>query len=411
MRNYAEEHTLLPQESLRILGVVQKNAPVTKADLARLCGYRMSTLNRYLDPLLRREIVASCGVADSSGGRRPALLDIRENRLCVLGVNIATMYMEVMLVNLKVQILSKERFDLPAEMLPEQAVRLAWESARQQMKRLGIARGRVLGIGLSSIGPFDTERGVILPPIVRHLRSEWIGYPIRDRLEEVSGFPVAADIGANNAAVVEYLFGHGRGRDKLLCVRCGMSIKTAYIVSSVIVRTTNNAEDAFGHMTVDMDGPRCVCGNHGCIECYAAIPAILAHFRAERKKGRQSIVDKRLEDIRYLDVLAAADAGDALAAEIVIQASTVLGAGLANYINLLNPDVVAMDGPIIHDCALYYENAVAVATMKSRLLNGGVATVFARNSKFEDPSTVGAAVLVMEKMLFSGAGMSDAERA
>ncbi len=390
-------------ETLVLLSQIQKNGPLTKADLASRTGYQMSTLNRHLEPLLTDGWIAPCGTADSCGGRRPTLFDVCPQRVYCIGVNIATVFCEVMVTDLKMRALACERFETPPGALPEDAINWVADCIARFLDRLDIRRESVLGAGLSTIGPFDREHGKILPPLVLHLDPHWIGYPIRSGLEEACGFPVAADIGANNGALVEYLFGNGRGYKKVLCVRCGMSIKTSYIVSGSIVRTSNNAEDAFGHMSVDIDGLPCVCGNYGCIECYSAVPALVKRFCAEVKKGRTTSLAKPMDTITYLDVLGAAESGDALAREIVLQAATVLGSGLANYLNLINPDLVTFDSLIIRNSDLYYNTVVEVAHRKSRLLNRNSTTRFLRNSQPEDLSTQGAAVLALETFLFRGA--------
>lgn len=392
----------LGAETRRLLSLTQKEGPITKAGLAARCGYQMSSLNRYFDPLLTGGFVAPCGAADSHGGRRPILFDVRENRLSVLGVNISTTFMEIIVVNLKARVLSRERFDMAPETLPDQALATAWDSASRQMADLGLGRDRVIGIGLSIFGSLDRERGVTLPPIVRHVDSAWIGFPIRARLEALSGFPVYADIGTNNIAMAEYLFGNGKEYDRILCVHCAMSIKTSYIASGTMVRTSNNAEEAFSHMSVDVDGLPCVCGNYGCIECYSAVPAMVGRFRGERKKGRATQVEREVGEERYTDILAAADNGDGLAVEVVQHAAAMLGAGLANYINLLNPDLVIMGGMIVRNSALYYRTATEVAMGKSRLVNPNLGTRFIQNNRFGETSTVGAAILAMESILFQG---------
>lgn len=397
-----EENTAygaLGTESRRLFNLIQKRGPLTKSDLAQLAGYQMSSLNRYLEPLLAGGFIEPCGTADSCGGRRPTLFDVCEDRCCLIGVNIATIYLDVVVVNLKMRTLSRERFDLSPGIHPDQAVEKARASICRQLGGLAVKRGDIAGIGLSSIGPFDRRSGVIKKPIVMHWAPEWIGYPIREKLEKACGIPVAADIGVNNSALVELLFGHGRGFGSLLCVRCGMSVKTAYISSGVIVRTNNNAEDAFGHMSVDIDGLPCVCGNYGCIECYSSIPALENRFRSELKKGRVGSIDKSLDAIGYLDILAAAKNGDALAVEATTRAATMLGAGLANCINLMQPGVIILDGLIIRHSDLYYQVAVDVAKRKSGLLSGDCGSLFIRNSSFDDPSTIGAAALALETFL------------
>ena len=174
------------------------------------------------------------------------------------------------------------------------------------------------------------------------------------------------DNGANCAVLLESKKGYGKDCDNVAYFHCGIGIRTGVISNSNIIRTMNNVEDAFGHMVVDMDGEECYCGNYGCIECYSSAAGILKKYRAEVKKGRK-LLDKPLNQISFTDICQAADKDDELSKETVVNAALALGTGLANFMNLLNPDIVILSGPLIRHSTLYYETAVELALRKTYL--------------------------------------------
>jgi predicted NBD/HSP70 family sugar kinase len=218
-------------------------------------------------------------------------------------------------------------------------------------------------------------------------------------IEQELQLPAIIDNGANTAVLAEYYFGAGRGLENIAYFNCGVGIRTGVISSGTIVRTVNDAEDAFGHMVVDVDGELCSCGNYGCVECYSSIPSITKRFRSELKKGRSSLIMKPSEEINYIDICAAAEEKDELAREVIINAAAIFGAGLSNYINLLNPGLVILSGPLIKSSTLFYETSTHISSKRHYLKEGNKVT-YSRGGYFKDKAiAVGAAVELLEEVL------------
>jgi predicted NBD/HSP70 family sugar kinase len=108
-------------------------------------------------------------------------------------------------------------------------------------------------------------------------------------------------------------------------------------------------------------GERCYCGKRGCVRCYASTPAISENVRRRISAGEASLINAPPKDINYRHVLAAAEKGDAVAAEELRRAGTYFGVGLANYITLLNPECVVIDGPLVIDGSIFFDSAVKSA--------------------------------------------------
>jgi predicted NBD/HSP70 family sugar kinase len=164
------------------------------------------------------------------------------------------------------------------------------------------------------------------------------------------------------------------------------------------IRTINNCEDAFGHMIVQMDGELCTCGNYGCVESYSSITRIKNKFVSEAKKGKNTNLTKSVDDIEYIDVCNLAENNDDLAKGIIIDAATYFGTGLANYIKLLNPQIIILSGPLIKHSTLFYETSKKVALKKCRSVNTENIE-FCRGGYFENKSiALGAAYLVLDEI-------------
>jgi predicted NBD/HSP70 family sugar kinase len=386
------------KEGKQVFSLLQKRGPLTKNDLSKIIQTNFTSVNRVLQPLEDRDLLVEVGVGKSSGGRKPVLYDINPNSFYILGVDISRPYTQVIVTGLKMNILDKVRFPMDESFTPEKTAGAIGAIFAAVRRRLALDHNRFLGAGLSAVGPLDRVKGVMTNPI-NFAAPGWFGAPIRSMVAESCGLPTLIDNGANTAILAEYTFGLGRGYANIAYFNCSTGIRTGGIAAGHIIRTINDAEDAFGHMVIDVDGELCYCGNHGCIECYASIHAICQKYIAAVKQGSPSTIAKAVEEIDYPDIFQAAEAGEVLAGEIITRAATIFGAGLANYINLLNPGLVILSGPLISISDLYYR--ISTETALQRLYPGGADRVnFSKGGNFgEDAVSLGAAVMVTEYYL------------
>jgi predicted NBD/HSP70 family sugar kinase len=388
----------IDKEGKQVFSLLQKKGPLTKNDLLKITCTNFTAINRVMQPLEDWDLIAEVGVGESSGGRKPILYDVNPKAFYILGVDISRPYTQVIVADPKMHILDRVRFAMDESCTPQKtadAIGAIFVEARQ---RLAIDQGRFIGIGLSAVGPLDRAKGIMTNPI-NFTAPGWVGAPIRSFVEKACGLPVLFDNGANTAILAEYTFGLGRGYLNIAYFNCSTGIRTGGISAGLIVRAIDDAEDAFGHMVIDVDGELCYCGNYGCIECYSSIHAICHKYGAAVKQGRPSTIAKPVEEIDYLDIFQAAEDGEPLAVEIITNAATTFGVGLANYINLLNPGLVILSGPLISVSDLYYR--ISTKTASQRLYFRGADRIsFSKGGKFgEDAISLGAAVMVVEYYL------------
>ena len=363
MQDIRSLFTCLEGEAKRIFNIVRNNGPLTKNSLLSLTNMKLSTLNRVIQPLLIEGLIVQSGNEESTGGRKPSLFDIDSKRFFVIGIDISRTYTYVVLSNLKMKILSYHLFTMDVSCIPEKTVSIITDTINTMISNINITKEDIIGVGLGVVGPLDRNEGIIINPD-NFEAPGWSNVHIKTMLEERLNLPVITDNGANCAVLLESNFGYGKGLNSVAYFNCGIGIRTGVISSGNIIRTINNIEDSFGHMVIDVDGEKCHCGNYGCIECYSSAAGILRKYCSEIKKGRRSI-GMSPEDIHFTDVCIAAEQGDDLAKEVIINAGIILGTGLANYINLLNPDLMILSGPLVKISNLYYDTAVDIAINKS----------------------------------------------
>jgi predicted NBD/HSP70 family sugar kinase len=388
----------LKKEGKFVFDIILRKGPLTKGEILDITKMKLSTLNRIMQPLENERLIVESSIGESTGGRRPILYDVNPHQFYLIGVDISRTYTQMVVTNLKTNILYQKQFPMNESSTPQKIVYAISEFIDDASQKLSISKYSIIGIGIGTVGPLDRIKGKMFNPR-SFLATGWNNVHLKDMVEDITKLPVTIDNGANAAALAEYIYGVGKGLNNIVYINCGVGIRTGAISSGMIVRTLNDAEDAFGHMVIDVDGDLCCCGNYGCIECYSSIPSIVKKFSSELKKGRITDIRGVPEDINYIDICRAAESGDQLAKEVIISAGTILGVGLANYINLLNPELTILSGPLIKHSKLLFDTCKGVALNKC-YLKGENMIQFSRGGFFQEKAiAVGAAALMIEQVL------------
>lgn len=388
----------LAMESKKIFRLVMHKGALTKGSLAELSGLKLTTLNRMMQPLENAGLIVKSEIGESTGGRKPVLYDANPKKYFLVGIDISRTYTQAVLTNLKMEPLEKYRFGMNKESTPQITEKLILNWIDDVNKKLKNENGMVAGIGIGTVGPLDSGKGIMLNP--ENFEAEgWENIPLKSIFEERLGVPVIMDNGANAAVLAETFYGIGKGIRNVIYINCGIGIRTGVISSGAFVRNINDAEDAFAHMVIDVDGEECRCGNYGCIERYSSIYSITEEFIAQVKKGKSSIIQKPVEQISYADICKAAEANDLVAGQVLQNAAVIMGNGLANMIKLLNPGIVVLSGPLIKHSKLFYQVCTETALKKS-YINRERDIFFSRGGYFDENAiSIGSAALVIEHYL------------
>ncbi|MGE5688215.1 MAG: ROK family protein [Gemmatimonadota bacterium] len=204
------------------------------------------------------------------------------------------------------------------------------------------------GVGAGAPGPLDTRRGVVL--LTPNLG--WVNLPLRHLLQDALGVPARIDNDANCAVLGEWWMGAARGAKQVIGITIGTGIGGGIIVDGRLYHGASDCAGEIGHTTVEVNGRRCKCGNYGCLEAYASGPAIARRAVEAIEAGQTSklpgYVDGALEKITAQTVYQAAHDGDELAEEVVGDTAKFLGAGIANMINIFNPEIVVVFGGVTY---------------------------------------------------------------
>ncbi len=218
-------------------------------------------------------------------------------------------------------------------------------------------------IGIAAPGPLDPWQGIV---IAAPNLPGWDRVPLRDILAQRFNAPVHLGNDANLAAMAEWRFGAGRGHNDLLYLTISTGIGGGVISSGRLLLGAHGLAAELGHISVQPEGPRCNCGNYGCLEKLAAGPAIAAHAVAQIVEGRPSLITElvngRLQDVTAAIVGEAAAAGDPLSREALARAGFLIGVGIVSMLHSFNPSIVILGGGVTKTGPLLFDPIQRVVT-------------------------------------------------
>jgi glucokinase len=267
----------------------------------------------------------------------------------IIGVDVGGTKVAAGLVDRDGKILSQVRQPMVARGEPEAALKAVTAAIDSLSSEIPEANPKFQGIGLCAPGPLDPQTGVVINP--PNLPC-WRNFPLAAKIAEIYRVPVKLDNDANAAALAETRWGAARGYRYVFYATIGTGIGTGIVLDGRIYHGYTGAAGEGGHMSIDYRGPVCGCGKHGCIEAFAAGPAIGTRARARLagEQSRQSVmldfVHGKIEDVTSETVGRAFAAGDSLAREILQETAGLLTAWLSNVVDLLDPDVLVMGGGV-----------------------------------------------------------------
>jgi glucokinase len=234
-----------------------------------------------------------------------------------------------------------------AETVVDRIVQMIEDVISVTRAETGATREQFVGVGVGAPGPLDRARGLVI--VAPNLR--WTNFPLRDRIFGHVGIPTTLDNDANCATLGEWWVGAAKGGRNVVGLTIGTGIGGGLILDGKLYHGASDVAGEVGHTTIDSTGRRCGCGNYGCLEAYASGPAIAERAReALRGEDGDSVLTQLAGGdparITAQTVYEAAHKGDDVAREVVRDTARFLGAGIANLLNVFNPDTVVVAGGV-----------------------------------------------------------------
>ncbi|MCO1594843.1 ROK family protein [Micromonospora sp. RHAY321] len=313
------------------------DAPLTRQDLVRSTGLSQPAVSNVVADLIDEGLVAEAGAAESDGGRPSMLLRVAPRFAFVVGVDVGETRVRVELFDFAMTLLASVEYPLdPARTEPDVVAGHVLAGIDAVTGQAGVTPADVLGVGIGVSGV--VEQGT--QAVVHAQALGWDRVPLERIIGAGTDLPLHIDNGAKTLGQAEMWFGAGRGARHAVFALVGSGVGASVVTNGATYRGASSSAGEWGHTTLVYGGRVCRCGARGCLEAYVGAEAIIDRYR-EAREGRP--VPGEDEESQLAALVAAAETS-ATARRVLDDTAGYLGAGVANLINLFNPERVVLGG-------------------------------------------------------------------
>ncbi|MEV1007453.1 ROK family protein [Streptomyces sp. NPDC049881] len=389
------------------------HGPLSRHELGLATGLSSGTVSTVTSGLLADGLLCEAGSVDSDGGRPRTLLRVDPSCHRLIGVDVGETRVRVELFDLALTELARVEYPLGGEEAAARAphgaghdVELIVQYVRDGIATVLKAAGApaellLLGVGVGVPGVVSRDPDSGLGAVVHGQTTGWDAVPLERLLRGAAGLPDRVPIhvanGARTCGQAELWFGAGRGARDAVIALLGSGVGACIVTDGVPYGGANSGAGEWGHTTLSVGGRLCRCGARGCLEAYVGAVALL-----ERWREAGGDVPATGQEAGIAALLAAARAGDPRVVALLDETAEYLGAGIADLVNLFNPERIVLGGwmglllgpyllPAVREAAGAYalRHPAARATIELGLLG-------------PDAVTVGAATLPLAGLLDHG---------
>ena len=363
------------------------NSPVSRADITKRIGLTTMAISNIVGELIDDGYIVE-GEAEENlqVGRNPIMLDISSRAPVVVGVYIARSSLYAILTDIRLKALYIDEIPFScedADSLENKIYDILERVFAYKNKKF--KDRRVMGIGVSSIGPFDPVKGILLNP------RDFFGisnFYVKDIVEKKYGLPVYCANDMNGAALAEHLMGRGRECKSFLYVGITNGVGAGIIVNRHLYGSESISVGEIGHTCIDYHGPVCNCGNRGCLEAYASMPIIIDRLKKICIKDDIEITDfEELSHVKECN-------------EVFFDVCQKIAVALTNTVNMLDPEciVIGHEGAFLPE---KYLNEIKEQINK-RILSAGYKNIQVVHSAFSIASPLYGSAAIILSRLFMG---------
>jgi predicted NBD/HSP70 family sugar kinase len=381
----------------RALWQVFLNGPLTRQEVGTVAGLSPATISNLVAALVAEGVVAEVGQEDSNGGRPRGLLQVNPAYGYVIGVDVGETAFLAELFDFGLNPLARHTSVTDMTVLdPKDAVDRIVEGIEAVIAERGVPESAILGVGVGVPGLVENREDAVV-----HGQSiGWDAVPLEAMLRSRIGLPILVDNGANTLGQAERWFGAARDTENAMIALLGIGVGLCIVSNAEIYRGAASSAGEWGHTTVEVGGRTCRCGAQGCLEAYVGAGAIVSRYE-HLKRRRPAASPGELED-RVAMIIDAAGR-DKIAAQVLNETVTYLGAGIADLVNLFNPKRIVLGGWLGRalSVALLPEIRQAAGDQALRLPFSQAEIVKADLG--QDAVALGAATLPIAQLLNAGA--------
>lgn len=318
-KSITNQNLMKQQNRKSVLYELWQNSPISRTALAEKTGLNKATITLIANELIETGIAIPCGSIKNGVGRSRNLLSFNENYGLCGGVLFRASSMRVVIGNMNAKILWEYTLDVSPTDSPMETLTIIGNKLEEGFKACESFSKNIIGIGVGT--------GSLLTPGNERIYAihsiNWRDIPVVEYLKSRFHIPIVADTASNNAMMAEKYLGIARDVNNAIYLSVGYGIGAGLLLNNKLFHGAGGFAGDIGHMVVEPNGPVCACGKRGCWEVVASSIATGKSFR---------------------EMAELADKGDVETIAALTQLGRALGKGIANLINVLNPELVIIGG-------------------------------------------------------------------
>jgi N-acetylglucosamine repressor len=326
-----------------VFSMIYKYRSISRAQLAKITRLSPTTISSQVDVMLQKNLIVETGAGEmGTSGRKPIMININEDGYYVVSIEITEEGFHCFLYNLLCECISSEQY------LVEDFTCLSdhiINAVSEIINKCNITEEKLIGIAIAVPALIDYDKNRIITSTVVPI-DENNDFLLKTQ-ERFSSIPVLLENESGLRAYAEKTFANG---NNLVFIDVGVGIGAGIILDGNLFRGSFGLAGEIGHMTIDINGPKCKCGNRGCLEAMSGIPSMIQKILFAIMSGRDTIISEMIHnDLNKINIgviKGAADKNDELALEVIKDNARTLAYGINNVINLINPQTIVIGGEI-----------------------------------------------------------------
>lgn len=384
-----------------VLNVIRQNDVISRAEVSRITGLSIPTVMKIVDNFIQMGLIREIGKGESSGGKPPILLQFVADSYFCVGIDIGATKILGIMADCAANVLYRYECKYDLHESDECFLEDIASVIENVIENASVPQNKILGIGVAMPGLVrSSDHLVVFSPVLMRKNLDLYGY-----LTEKFSFPIILESVHRSLAMGEKMYGLCQNVKDFLVINLGYGISCGLYLNDQIYEGKEGYAGEFGHIIVNPLGPRCFCGNRGCLESMASALAMTRDAK-ERIAAHEStiitdLVDGNLDELGAYHIFEAAKMGDTVAVDIVDNAVKYLGIGIASMTSILEPEVIVLTGGV--SMAGDYLLTRLVKAWNDYKMNYSAENVQIKFSNFgKDATAIGASSLIFDLLMKKG---------
>lgn len=336
-----------------VLETIKNHFPLSRAEVNRICGLHKGTVSNIVNELIDEHFVYETGPGKSSGGRKPVMLMFNNYAGYALGINIEIKQITGIITDLNGDVIEREQVALEVKNFDYVYDKLTY-IIDLLLSKTPKSKYGIVGIGVGFPGSIDSNGNILIAPTFK-----WENVPLQEFLHEKYNLPIIVNNEAKVGSEAEKVFGFGKDSDNLLYLSINHGIGGSHIIKKEIYTGHDGVAGNVGHMSIDIHGNECSCGNFGCWQMYASVTALF------EEASKLSCIDNQFKSSPSMtQLIQLAEQGENEIINLFAKIGEHIGIGISNLLHISSPDLIVIGGKMA-ECHQWIHESI-VNTVEKR---------------------------------------------